>query len=119
MTVDVRISSQLSEREWQQVVTESATWYGWEYYHSRPAMMRSGKWATALEGTAGFPDLVLVHKKRGLIFAELKSEKGRLSQKQERWIDMLTLAGAEAYVWRPSDWGTIRLRLANRTLTQH
>ena len=119
MTVDIRVSSKLSEREWQQVVTETATWFGWTYYHARPAITQSGRWATALEGLAGFPDLVLVHKTRGLLFAELKSEKGRLTQKQEHWIDLLTLAGAEAYVWRPSDWGTVKLRLGNRTMTQH
>ena len=119
MTVATRISSQLSEKEWQQVVTETATWYGWTYYHSRPAIMKSGKWATALEGLAGFPDLVLVHETRGLVFAELKSEKGRLSHKQQRWIDLLRLAGQEVYVWKPSDFGEVKLRLKNRTLTQH
>ena len=81
--------------------------------------MKSGKWATALEGLAGFPDLVLVHETRGLVFAELKSEKGRLSHKQQRWIDLLRLAGQEVYVWKPSDFGEVKLRLKNRTLTQH
>ncbi len=89
MTFHTQLNSHMSEKDWQKMVTETADWFGWIYYHSRPALTQAGKWATPLQGLAGFPDLVLVHETRGLVFAELKSQKGRLSHKQQRWIDLL------------------------------
>ena len=60
---------------------------------------------------AGFPDLVLVRKGR-LLFVELKSEIGKVSPQQRKWLDDLDKA-AETYVWRPEDWtsGEIDRRL--------
>jgi len=61
----------------------------------------------------GFPDLVIVGKRRvkgespRVIFAELKSQTGRLSHAQRLWIEALNQCRqAEVYVWRPSDWST-------------
>lgn len=50
----------------------------------------------------GFPDLVLVRPPR-LIFAELKSDRGRLSRAQREWRADLEACGVEAYTWRPSE----------------
>ena len=58
------------------------------------------------------PDLCLVRGRR-LIFAELKTEKGRLTPAQEAWLEafkaLRSTAPIEVYVWRPADWfgGTI------------
>ena len=53
----------------------------------------------------GFPDEVIVLPRTGrLIVAELKSEKGRVSKNQQRWLDAFaTIPGAEVFVWRPRD----------------
>lgn len=48
-------------------------------------------------------NLVIVGK-GGFIFRELKTEKGYLSEAQVLWLAKLTAAGADADVWRPSDW---------------
>lgn len=48
----------------------------------------------------GFPDLVLVKRTR-IVFAELKSEKGTVTKEQRMWLDALSAAGCETYLWRP------------------
>ena len=84
---------------------------GWLVYHQRPARTGRG-WRTAIQGDAGFPDLVLARDQvtidpnyRGrLIVAELKTEQGKLTQAQLEWIQALGLTHSiETYVWRPSD----------------
>ena len=48
-----------------------------------------------------------------LIFAEMKSAKGRVSEAQRDWLDDLDACpGVESYTWRPSDWFDIELILA-------
>lgn len=57
----------------------------------------------------GFPDWVVILRDGGLIFAELKAERGKLSRAQLRWGAALTgveeaTGGRVRYrVWRPSD----------------
>lgn len=93
----------MTEAEFQAQVVEAAELYGWYTHHTFDSR----------RSNPGFPDLVLVHPKRGfVIFAELKSEKGRVTREQSAWIDALTQAGADAFVWRPADWDQIIERLA-------
>jgi hypothetical protein len=74
--------------------------------------MRSGKWATPLQGDSGLPDLILCRPPR-LVFAELKSARGRVSPQQQAWLNALSqCAGVEVYLWRPDDWQTIVHTLA-------
>lgn len=105
----------MSEAEFQSQVIEIARMYGWKVSHFRPAQIRPGRWATPIQGDAGFPDLVLAHPTRGVLFAELKKEKGRLSAGQVAWIRTLIAGGAEAYVWYPSDLPEITSRLSRST----
>jgi len=83
----------INERQFQAAIIELAKWNGWKVFHPLPAQNARGGWRTAQAGDIGFPDLVLVHPERGVIFAELKT------------------AGAEAYVWRPRDIDYIKDRL--------
>ena len=85
--------------------------FGWRLFHARPAQTQSGRWLTAQTGHIGFPDLVMAHPSRGVIFAELKSQVGRVSPGQRIWLNVLEAAGAECYVWRPSDFDAIKTRL--------
>lgn len=96
-----------SEAEFQQSIVDLAHATGWHAAHFRPGRTGSGSFATqvAYDG-AGFPDLVLCG--RGIIFAEIKSQKGRLQPAQEEWAGRLCAAGATWYVWRPSDWDAIQ-----------
>lgn len=78
---------------------------GWRGYHTHRSQ----------HSPAGFPDLCLVRAGR-LIFAELKTERGKTSTEQDAWLDDLDAVEAEleriyrsrpgvvsVYVWRPSD----------------
>lgn len=61
----------------------------------------------------GFPDCVMIRGQR-IIFAELKSAKGRVRPLQMAWLAAARTAGGEAYLWRPAQWenGTIQHLLA-------
>lgn len=61
---------------------------------------------------SGFPDRVLVRER--VIFAELKREKGVPTPAQVDWLNGLAAAGAEVYLWRPSDLDEIGLILSRR-----
>jgi hypothetical protein len=60
-----------------------------------------------MSGDVGYPDLTLVRGGR-MVFAELKAQDGRLSAEQTAWLDALKQTKAEVYVWKPSDWPTIK-----------
>lgn len=111
MTRNINPLFKINERQFQTVIIELAQWQGWMIYHPLPAQNSRGNWRTAQAGHIGFPDLVLAHPKRGLIFAELKTAIGKLTTNQQNWIDTLRAAGAEVHVWRPTDIGAIRTRL--------
>lgn len=98
----------LSENDFLRQVIEAGHLYGWRIAHFRPSMNQRGQWSTAVQADgAGFPDLVMVRGDR-LIFAELKSEKGKISDRQYDWLQVLTKAKqSEVYIWRPSDWHKI------------
>lgn len=88
----------LTEKELQGLVLETARMLGWRHYHT----------FNSKRSASGFPDLVLVHEgKRRVVYAELKSESGKLSEAQHVWVCSLANAGAEVHVWRPSDWDVI------------
>ena len=55
---------------------------------------------------AGIPDLMLVRDDQ-LVFVELKSEHGKLTENQRQWIKDLEATPAEVYVWRPGSWGEV------------
>jgi hypothetical protein len=83
--------------------------YGWKIAHFRPAMKKDGTWVTPVSADGkGFPDLVMVKQSR-LIFAELKSDTGKLSPEQQVWIDALTCSmRCEVYIWKPENFTEIQ-----------
>lgn len=104
----------VTEAEFQHKVIETAMWLGWRVFHPRTVHTNDGRHLTAYTGNAGFPDLVLAHKNRGVIFAELKTATGKLTEHQKMWQLDLDAGGAEHYVWRPDDWPDIEARLKEK-----
>jgi hypothetical protein len=83
----------MSEADLQAAVLALATARNWRSYHTRDSR----------RSTHGFPDLVLVRHGR-LVFAELKSELGRISIAQAAWLSELRMVDdAEVHVWRPTE----------------
>ena len=99
------------EQAFQNQVVQLAHTHGWLVQHTRAAK-QGDRWLTPIQGDAGFPDLVLVHYRRGIIFAELKSDTGALSDAQYQWGRTIREAGGEWKLWRPKDLEQIQRRLA-------
>lgn len=81
-----------SEKDWQRWVVKWAKSLGWDVFENK----------FSLYAKPGFPDLVLCNPPR-LIYAELKSNKGKLRPEQEIWIENLRACGQQVFVWRPQD----------------
>lgn len=97
----------ITEKQFSQQVVDLARLLGWKVYR---------QW-TSIHSPKGFPDLTMVREDR-LVFAELKSEQGKLTEAQAEWLEALRATGigrriftgvatpsgsgkVEVYEWRP------------------
>ena len=95
-----------TEAIFQDKVMHIAKMNGWHIHHASPHKV--GKtWRSDGNGT---PDLILAHPTRGLIFAELKTERGKMSTSQKLWALAIS-PWAEYYLWRPNQLDLIATRL--------
>lgn len=102
----------VTEIDFQEAVIDTAHAYGWIVAHFRPARTSEG-WRTPVSADgAGFPDLVLVKDGQPIVFAELKSEKGKITEQQQTWINLIAVCDGNVYIWRPSDWDEIQAVLS-------
>ena len=90
------LAPKISEAQFQAQVIRYAELMGWRAYHTYDSR----------RSAAGFPDLVLVKRPR-IVFAELKSGRGRVSPSQAAWLAELRACRQEVFCWRPSDWEEI------------
>jgi len=95
----------ITEKEFTGQIKELAATFGYSFYHT---------WHS-IHSAPGFPDCVLAKPGR-LIFCELKSETGKVSNKQQEWLDVLEAAGAETYLFRPSQFEEMVQVLRGKTL---
>ena len=84
------------ESEYTSTIIEAAQRLGYLACHFRPARTARG-WRTSLEGTPGFPDLVVVGYGR-IWFIELKRQPNKPSGEQLLWLERLAEAGMNAFV---------------------
>ncbi len=83
------------EKEFDRRVVDFAEANGWTSFHAYDCR----------RSAAGWPDRVFVRER--VVYAELKSEKGRLTPEQVAWVARLLRAGAEVHVWKPADWAEV------------
>ena len=96
----------IPESTFQRSVLELGRALGWRC-HAGPLDQRR------CDG-AGYPDVVMARPPR-LLYAELKTNVGKLSPAQKEWIaDLKGCPGAEVYVWRPADMDDIVNTLQRR-----
>jgi len=93
------LSHAITEVAFQNLVIELLQAHRWRYMHPYDSR----------RSTAGYPDITAVHPQHGLLFAELKSAKGRATIEQQAWLEDLahfsrTIGDPmDAYEWNRSD----------------
>jgi hypothetical protein len=99
------------EDEFQSTIIDTALTFGWLVFHvsdSRREVIDRRRGVSFLVGdelAKGWPDLSFAHPRwRRFAVRELKSDVGRVTPEQRRWLETLTLCGVDAGVWRPRDW---------------
>ncbi len=98
MNVDeynAQVAAAMPEKKLQELVVGLAQACGWRHVcHVHDSRRGLGK---------GFPDLCMVRGER-VVFMELKTMKGRLSEDQKSWRDELQGSVAEWYLVKPDDY---------------
>ena len=96
----------MTEKELSKQIVAAAKECGWLTYHTFLS-----KWSKP-----GFPDLCMVRNDR-LLFWELKSAVGKVSESQAEWIEALSaVPGVDARVVRPGDLEEVYLLLIGSSL---
>src|SRR4051794_14872899 len=101
------VAHSLSEKQFQTQVLDLAALMGWTtaHFHDSRREVRPGV-HVGDRAAAGFPDVVLARPPK-LLVVELKAEKGRVSDAQRGWLQLLERCGVDVRVWRPSSWPEI------------
>jgi len=103
----------MTEAEFQNQIIKYAQLKGWEVMHVRKATQGAkgrnrARWVTPTS-VRGWPDLTLWHPKRGgMLFIEVKSDKGRVSPEQKAVLASLTDAGQYAVFAKPKMWEELK-----------
>src|SRR5262245_47045281 len=93
----------MSEAEMLSILRQAAGTCNWRCYHT----------ARSDRSEPGWPDLVLCRPPE-LLFVELKTMRGRLSEPQALWLNDLQASGVEVLLVRPSTLDALLERLAKR-----
>ncbi len=99
----------MAEADFQVAVIRLLQENGFLVHAERVARSSKG-WCTPVQGDAGYFDITAVHPVRHLFWLiELKSEKGKLSAEQEKWMLAASQCpGVKVMVLRPSDMESFR-----------
>lgn len=92
----------LLEKQIQSAIVDIARLLGWRVYHTFDSR----------KSEAGFPDLVLVRDR--VIYAEVKRSGQKPRPSQVDWLNALSRAGAEVYLWTEDDYDEVAAILSRR-----
>lgn len=96
---------EMSEKEFATAFEKLLGYNGFTWYHTHDSR----------RSVAGFPDYCCIRANPPrFLFAELKTEKGKLSDDQAKWIALLEVVGVEVHIWRPGDLPEINEILSRR-----
>ena len=111
----------IREADFERKVADIARMYGWKIAHWGIGWSQRGYRTPARYDGSGFPDFVLIHPIRGLIwYRELKAgdrPNRQLDGAQQLWRNWLISAGVNYDVWRPDDFDDIVAALSNGKAT--
>jgi hypothetical protein len=98
----------MKESEWLQQIIDLLHTYRYTVAHFRSVRQQRADgsvfWSTPVQADgARWPDLVAVRDRR-IVVIEAKVGRNKASAEQKHWLDILEMAGAESYVFYPSDW---------------
>lgn len=104
-----QLYANVTEAAWQRDIEAYLAAGGWLFAHIRDAR---GQHVT------GLPDIIALRARTStgpaeILALELKTERGRTTKEQDRWLDLLRRAGVPAYVLRPSDVDTAKRLLVD------
>jgi len=84
----------VTEKDLREQIRTLCKLFGWRFLFT---------W-TSIHSPKGMLDLFLINpEQKRVIFAELKSEKGKMTPEQQQVFDELKACGQEVYLWRPGD----------------
>lgn len=89
-----------TEAEFQAAVIDLARLCGWLVVHIR----------SMVANPSGLPDL-LMWREHHYLLVELKTERGKISDRQRQWHERAQAHGVTVCLWRPSDFETIEMTL--------
>ena len=90
MTFKIKVT----EADLREQVRDLCKLFGWDMKFT---------WSS-IHSPKGMLDLLLINREqKRVIFAELKSEKGKMTPEQQETFDELQACGQECYLWRPGD----------------
>lgn len=91
----------MKERDLLNWVVACAERFGWKVYHVPAPMVANRKGGfVGSPRAAGLPDLFLLHEDPPrMIVAEVKGDKGKLSDKQREFLKMARDVADHSYLW--------------------
>lgn len=88
----------LPEGDFQDQIVSMANALGWTMrFHN----------VYAVGSDRGFPDLCLVHPRKGVVWLEVKGPKPTIYERQVEWLETLQAAGQQAYLVYPTDFDAV------------
>lgn len=108
----------MKERDFLNWIIACAEATGWKVYHVPAPMVAARKGGfVGSPRAAGLPDLFLLHDDPPrMVIAEVKGDRGKLSDKQREFLALARLVADESYAWTDTALDTVIPRLEGQRM---